>query len=181
MFGLSARAEILRYFLALGGVRSSVATIATATGYTKRNVAEECATLESAGVLAVRRIGNRFEYFLARREELVAFVGAMPRIRPDWRAMFNIARELVLLEDHIEMSTPRTHAVKVRNTLDLIEGDLDELAVDRFPQNIVAENLWPTLRQLGNEMLGAWSIGRWHCDSSNLKVVEYKERRIGNP
>src|SRR2546429_3285061 len=60
MFGLGARTEILRHFLSGHEGAVSVARIAESTGYTKRNVAEECETLERAGVLAVHSVRNRF-------------------------------------------------------------------------------------------------------------------------
>lgn len=70
MFGLGARTEILPYLLSRTGGAVSVAQLADATGYTKRNVAEACETLERAGVLAVRSVANRFYYYLARRAAL---------------------------------------------------------------------------------------------------------------
>ncbi len=80
MFGLGARAEILRHVLVHDDDQSSIAAISAATSYTKRNVAEECETLEQAGVLRVRTVGNRFYYSLAKRAELEAFVGTMSGI-----------------------------------------------------------------------------------------------------
>lgn len=162
MFGVGARTEILRYFLARSDGRASVATIAAAINYTKRNVAEECETLEQAGVLGVRPIGNRYYYSLAKRTELEAFIGTMPDVRPNWVAMLNIARGLVDLEAQIGPSTTRTIAVKVRKTLVEIEPDLDELDLDPPSSDLRGEDLWPALRSLGTETLGRWSLGRWH-------------------
>ncbi|MFN2504360.1 MAG: hypothetical protein ABR540_09035 [Acidimicrobiales bacterium] len=161
MFGVGARAEILRCFLAHGGGAVSVAALAVATGYTKRNVAEECETLQRAGVLSVRAQGNRFYYSLARRVELKAFVGEMPAVLPDWTAMLNVARELVALERRstdVGLSTLPVHA---RKTLRLIRDDFDELDINAPLANIEAVDLWPALRRLGHVHLGMWSIGQW--------------------
>jgi hypothetical protein len=161
MFGLGARTEILRYFLSRTGGAASVARLADATAYTKRNVADECETLARAGVLAVRSEGNRFYYCLARRSELERFVGELPAVRPNWTAVLNIARELVSLEEQGGLASPRTLAVKVRQTLRHIEGDLHELDIEPPPDDVRGGNLWPAVRTLGAGSLGAWSIGEW--------------------
>ncbi len=162
MFGLGARTEILRHFLAQENGRTSVATISAATNYTKRNVAEECETLEQSGVLSVRPVGNRFYYSLAKRSELEAFVGRMPAYRPNWTAMLNVARQLVDLESQAALSTTRTLAIKARKAIAEIEPDLDELEIDPPSSGIRGEDLWPAIRELGTETLGRWSLGRWH-------------------
>lgn len=166
MFGISARAEILRYLLAKGEGRASMVTISTAINYTKRNVAEEREALEHAGVLAVRPAGNRFYYSLAKRTELEAFIGAMPRIRPSWTTVLNVARKLVDIEDLSAGSTSRTLAVKARKAIDEIEPDLDELDIDPPTSDTRATELWPAMRTPGTETLGTWSLGYWHRPQS---------------
>lgn len=161
MFGVSARSEILRCLLSHGHGSMSVVRLAAASGYTKRNVADECETLERASVLSVRSTGNRFYYSLARRAVLEAFVGDLPKIRPDWTAMLNIARELVKLEEAAEGLPLRTLPVHIRQTLRLIEGDLDELGIEPALKDVHGAELWPAVRQLGKDQLGEWSIGRW--------------------
>lgn len=161
MFGLGARSEILRCFLAHGGGAVSVAALAVATGYTKRNVAEECETLQRAGVLSVRAQGNRFYYSLARRAELRGFVGEMPAVLPDWTAILNITRELVALERWSKDAGPTTLPVHARKTLRLIRDDLDELGIDAPSEHVQGVGLWPVVRRLGDVNLGAWAVGQW--------------------
>lgn len=162
MFGLGARTEILRYFIATGALRSSVATISGAINYTKRNVAEECETLEQAGVLSVRPVGNRFYYSLAKRPELMAFIGEVPGLLPDWVHMLNLARTLVTLERHAGSSTPRALAVAARKALDEMEPDLEQLEIRPPSADVRGQELWPVIQTLGTATLGAWSLGRWH-------------------
>lgn len=164
MFGVGARAEILRCFLARRGALHSVASLATTTGYTKRNIAEECDTLARAGVLSVRTRGNRFYYSAARQTALETFVGEVAPLRPNWSAMLNIAREVVSLDRRADEAGPRTLAVHVRKALRLIEPDLDDLGIEALPEGVVGVDLWPRVRQLGLAHLGAWSIGRWPVD-----------------
>jgi DNA-binding transcriptional ArsR family regulator len=160
MFGIGARAEILRCLLSCEAAMS-VVRLATATGYTKRNIADECDTLQRAGVLSVRRRGNRFYYSLARRAELVSFVGDLPAVRPDWTAIFNVARGLVTLEHGAEVLTERTLAIQARRTLRLLQGDLDELGITRPSDDVESSELWAALHRLGSGCLEAWSDARW--------------------
>ena len=162
MFGIGARTEILRYFLSQEDGRSSAATISAATSYTKRNIAEECETLVHAGVLTVRPMGNRFYYSLANRAELEAFVGSMPIVRPNWIAMFDVARQLVTLESSATTGTTRIMAVKVRKAVDEMEADLDELEIETPSSEIRGGDLWPAIQAMGKKTLGEWSLGRWH-------------------
>ena len=161
MFGLGARTEILRYFLAGPPMRAGVAEIAAVTGYTKRNIAEESDQLKRAGVLDVRQNGNRYSYGLARRSELEAFVGEFPPLRPDWNALLRVASELVALERQVATSSPRTLPVKVRAALTRIEGDLHTLDVLVPSAGIVGASLWPAVESLASATLGEWSIGHW--------------------
>lgn len=171
MFGVGARAEILRTFLCANKGPLSVAALAEASGYTKRNVADECDVLERSGVLAVRVQGNRFYYSLARRPELEAFVGALPSIRPNWSAMLDLTRELVALERHAQSGSVKTLPVHVRKTLRLIMDDLDELGIDSPLDSVPADDLWPSVQQLGDAWLGAWSVGLWPAGDLGTEVV----------
>lgn len=178
MFGIGARTEILRYFLSQEDGRSSTATISAATDYTKRNIADECEALAHAGVLNVRQVGNRFYYSLAKRAELEPFVGSMPAITPNWTAIFGIARRLVVLESAAEAGSTRILAVKARAALDELAEDLDELAIDPPTSDVRGEDLWPTLRALGHETLGEWSLGRWHLRPRTRETTRPTARHI---
>lgn len=162
LFGLGARAEILRHVLVHNDNQSSIAAISAATSYTKRNVAEECETLEQAGVLRVRTVGNRFYYSLAKRTELEAFVGTMPAYRPNWAAMLNVAGQLVDLEAATVTSTSRTRAVHARKAIDAMAGDLDELRIELPGSHVAGPELWTEIQRLGAQTLGKWSLGQWH-------------------
>lgn len=167
MFGVSARAEILRCFLSEGEGSMSVSRLAGITGYTKRNVADECDTLDHAGVLSVRTRGNRFYYSLAHRTELETFVGELPDLRPNWTPMLNVARELVVLEERADGLSPRTLPVHVRRSLRALEDDLAELGIKLPSDDVQGVALWPAVQQLGLENLGAWSIGYWPAEESS--------------
>lgn len=172
MFGIGARAEILRCFLSGDSRALGIARLAERTGYTRRNVAEECDTLERAGVLSVRTRGNRFSYSLRRRTALETFVGELPAVRPDWTAVLSIVRELTALERRAQDASLRTLPVHVRRTLDRIDGDLDEVGMESPSSTVLGSDLWPAVYRLGEAHLGAWSSGRWPASSDEGDVIE---------
>jgi hypothetical protein len=161
MFGLSARAEILRYFLSRSGGRATASRLATASGYRKRNMADECEVLVRAGVLDVRTGGRIRLYGLVHRTELEAFAGDLPPVRPDWGPIFSVARRLVLVDRTIAQApSDLTVPVHARKALDDLMPSLEALdikvAIPRDP-----ERLWPAVQKLGRETLGRWAVGEW--------------------
>ena len=162
MFGLGARSEILRCFLTQPeSPNRSVATLATETGYTKRNVSDECEMLERAGLLAQRAKTNRFYYSLARRAELEALIGELPDIRPHWGPVLNIARQLVTLEEAAPAVSAKTFPIRVRKALSALQVDLVELDIDADFSDVHGPDLWPAAQKLGARTLAQWSIGLW--------------------
>lgn len=166
VFGVSARAEILRVLLQSTTSRRSVAGLATGSGYTKRNVADECDTLARAGVLEKRLIMNRHHYSLVRRDAVLALVGDVAPILPRWTSVWNITRVLLELEAANETASAKTFPIHVRNGIDEIADDFTELDIDTDFDALKAHELWPALRDLGMRTLGEWSIGRWHAQSA---------------
>jgi hypothetical protein len=162
MFGLGARSEILRCFLAQPDTPiKSVAALATETGYTKRNVSDECEMLERAGLLAQRAKTNRFYYSLARRAELEALIGELPNIRPHWGPVLNIARQLLTLEEAAHAVSAKTFPIHIRKTLSAVEHDIVELDIDADFSDIHGHDLWPAVQEFGSRTLAQWSIGNW--------------------
>ena len=160
MFGLSARAEILRHFLSRRGGRATASRLVATTGYRKRNLAEECENLLRAGVLDVR--GQRIRlYGLARRAELEALLGDLPAVRPDWGPVLDLARELVLAERAVAgAGSDLTVPIHARAALDAMAPALERLDISvTVPRDPAL--LWPTVQGLGRETLGRWAVGEW--------------------
>ncbi|MEO6501082.1 MAG: hypothetical protein ABIQ09_04140 [Jatrophihabitantaceae bacterium] len=162
MFGVSARTEILRYFLSHKRERVSVATLATASGYTKRNIADECATLHHAGVLAVRSVANRLHYSLDRDPQLRAFVGEPPLVIPDWTALFRISRAFVKLSDAASRLPVRALTVEASRTFSDLEDDLDRL--DLSPPALQTDS-WSAVQTFIDSTLKDWAHGQWHSST----------------
>lgn len=157
MFGLGARAEILRYFL--GQHAGTTARIALAASYSKRNIADECEGLVRAGVL--RRPGNSQVLVMRRREELGAFVGDMASIQPDWSALFHVAAALRRLGAHQDKARG-VFAVEVKRAIEVLVDDFAALDIEPPGRSVTGVDLWPAVERIGMQTLGEWAVGRWH-------------------
>ena len=135
MFGLAARTEIMRHLLFHGDTSITVAQLAKAAAYTKRNVADECDALERAGVLAMRKESNRFYYSLVDPEALAGFVGDLPSVRPDWPSLFDLLMRLIDLDRDSESMSDEALEVETHKIMREIEDDLDVLGFDGPPRN----------------------------------------------
>lgn len=162
MFGIGARAEILRVLLSTPPGPQGVALIAGAAGYTKRNVADECENLARADVLSRRLHGNRFAYTLARRGELEALLGGLPPTTPDWTAVLNVTQQLTALQ--ARHTNPGTRAIHAKQTLDAIRDDLATLGLR--PPSLHGSELSTWADAFTQNTLGAWSSGRWPSDTN---------------
>ena len=142
MFGLGARTEILRYFLS-GHRRATVASIAADVGYAKRNVAEECDSLEKAGVLKVQHVANRFYYLLHRGEELREWVGDIAPVRPDWTCLLQVTSSLVELEESAKSLSHDALSIEAHRVARRIDDELDALEIEERPRLVDHDNYWP--------------------------------------
>jgi len=161
IFGIGARTQILLALLSVPYSCLSVARLADMTGYTKRNVAEECESLQSAGVLNVTQLSNRFYYSLRRRGELAALVDPLPEVFPDWDAVFQVAGALVDLEKEARTVDASVIDVHARKTLDSIPAAIQRLQIDGPQSDERGRVPWTRLSSWAEDVLGDWAEGRW--------------------
>jgi DNA-binding transcriptional ArsR family regulator len=160
MFGVGARTEILRHLLLTPDSRLTAAEIASAVGYAKRGVSDECEILVQGGLLEVLALGNRFYYSLNRSRHLSRFVGPAAPTAPDWIALFRVVFSVLeLAESSIEYSS-QVHSVELHQTLKRIEPDLRALRLEGPSKAKGAEMLtsWSTW---SNALLENLATGSW--------------------
>ena len=160
MFGVGARTEILRFFLS-GTTLGSTTVITDSVGYAKSNVVNECDSLDKAGVLRRRRIGNRYYYSLARSEALHEFVGEIAPYRPSWTALLGMTSALVELEAaSVRLPNP-VLMVEAHRTNSHLDGLLDDLGIEERPDLNRPDENWPKMRDYAHTYLSAWASGAW--------------------
>ncbi len=85
LWGVNARAEVLRVMLPEGGRFMGVSEVSLATAYGKDAVSDALDSLHRGGLLARAGRANQYLYRLVREDELRALVGPLPpQPKVDW-------------------------------------------------------------------------------------------------
>jgi hypothetical protein len=90
VFGVAARAEILRLMIAEPVRSQSVAELSDASGYGKDNVAEALNLMARAGVVEADSEEGRRRFKLVDPNQFAGFIGALPTARQEWATVFRI-------------------------------------------------------------------------------------------
>ncbi len=168
LFGVGARAEILRAFLAEPATMLSAAELAGDAGYTKRNIAEALDALRMAGVLETIPVRNQLRYRLDRPGELKALVGELPSSFPRWRSIFRILEVLLQTARKVGPLTPTVRAVEVTRTLHEVEPDLRLVRV-RPPLPPGERDAWNLFEHWALQLAEHWARGILGAPSSGRK------------
>jgi len=158
LFGVGARAEVMRAFLADPSARLSAADVATEAGYTKRNVAETLDALRIAGLLQVHALRNQRLFGLAHGAWLTSLPGGLPEAWPRWSSIFRVLEGLIAGTHMADRLTQGLRTVEASAILRDLRGDLEQVGV-RLSQEESGPNAWATLQQLSDELPSAWASG----------------------
>lgn len=158
LFGVGARAEIVRAFVADPSMSLSAADLAVEAGYTKRNVAEALDALRMAGLLEAVPVRNQLRYRLARPAELVSLLRELPSSFPRWRSIFRIIERLLQTAQRGENLTPTVRAVEAAKLLHDLEYDLRAVAAPG-PATDRDQDQWGGLERWAVDITRAWASG----------------------
>lgn len=142
LFGVGARAEIVRAFVARPSASLTAADLAAEVGYTKRNVEKELESLRLAGLLVGTAVRNQVRHRLARPEELLAFVGERPTYFPRWSAIFRILLDSLDLFTRAVSLESVVRAVEARKTLRLLTDHLARAGLEEPGRRATGPAVW---------------------------------------
>ncbi|MBA3376319.1 MAG: hypothetical protein H0U00_11010 [Actinobacteria bacterium] len=151
VFGVGARAELIRAFLTHPGSSLTAADLSAETSYGKRNVLNELEPLRFAGVVNSFRAANADRFSLAMADQLAAVVGPLPRRSTAWTQTFGV---LHLLLGVVRHGTKRS---ELQNAVDAVR--LLEEGRSRF----AAAQMYPPLLPSGPSAWPAfldWAVGQ---------------------
>ena len=128
IFGISSRAEIIRYLLMRKGAETNAAAIADAAGFAKRNIIESLNDLASAGAVRVRNQGNEKIYSLPV-DGWLNLLGINNADIPAWVAWSNLFRALSrifswLIKPETLSLSPYLQSSEARSLIKEIRPDL---------------------------------------------------------
>lgn len=99
IFGVSARAEILRVLVTRPETSITATELAEDTAYVRKHVLRALDSLRRVGLVRSVRAGAQTRFTLARRNDLVRLVGDLPGVAPRWHAILLVfTRVLEVLE-----------------------------------------------------------------------------------
>jgi DNA-binding transcriptional ArsR family regulator len=171
LFGVGARAEILRVFLADASGSLSATELAPEAGYTKRNVADTLDALRMAGLLEVLPVRNQLRFRLVKAAELRAMVGEIPATFPRWHQIFHILGRLLETARKGESLAPDVQAVEAARALHDLQPDL-RLAEVAIPSlDFLDVHLWPAFEGWALEVAQAWATAGSATPTSGRRRV----------
>lgn len=128
LFGVAARAEILRVMIAEPARSQSVADLSDATGYGKDNVAESLFLMARAGVVQADAEANRRRFKLVDPNQFAGFIGGLPSTRKDWTAVFKIMLRVIDFAKSAPEET-MSRAVEVTRLVRELEPELAKVGL----------------------------------------------------
>ncbi len=142
VFGVGARAELIRAFLSRPGAALTAADLSAETNYGKRNVLNELEALRFAGVVKSVRAVNADRFSLAKAAQIKALLGPLPERFTPW------SRSLGLLHVLLEVANGAAKRGDLQNAVAAVRlleehGDLlgsAEASPPLLPPGVAA---WP--------------------------------------
>ncbi|HZP95226.1 MAG TPA: hypothetical protein VFC31_02660 [Candidatus Limnocylindria bacterium] len=118
LFGVGARAELLRSLLARPREARTAAELAIDTSYGKRNVLNELEPLRFGGLVKSFRVANADRYQLVRIDELAALLRPLPSQFTPWTQVY---ASLHLVLDLVQRGVKRSDLQNAVDALRLLE------------------------------------------------------------
>lgn len=169
-FGVSARSEILLYFIAHPHAGASAADLSEVVQYSKRNVEKELEALRKAGLLNAERRRNRVEHLVAHPESLLLFAAPRPAIFPRWDAIFVVLGALLAYEERVSAMDATVVAVESRRLVQDLAEQVRGGNLPIPPVEMTSHTLSTALLQWGSRITDALAQG--DAKSLGWAVVE---------
>ena len=150
IFGVGARAELIRAFLSRPRSAMTAADLSSETSYGKRNVLNELEPLRFAGLVTSFRAVNSDRFSLARAEPVEALVGPLPTRFTRWERTFPVLDALLEL---VRQSTKRSALQNAVDAVRLVEERRDLFAsAEIYPPPLPpGPQAWPAFME--------WAVG----------------------
>lgn len=150
IFGVSARAEVIRVFVSRPDGAFTATELADETNYVRRQVVRALDSLQFAGLVRTFRAGANTRYALVRPVDVEAIVATKPAHFPRWASVFRIFHDLLGLLEQGARSGQVEAAIAARRFIEERASELEKNSVDipELPTGIAA---WPALQR--------WAVG----------------------
>lgn len=181
--GVSARSEILLYFVGHPRARATAGELSDVVRYSKRNVEKELEALRKAGMLDVERRRNSLEHFVTQPESLLLFAGPLPKYFPRWDAIFQVLTGLQDFAERTATATATLRAIEGRRLLRLVGAAARDAKLPSPPEP-ARDRGAANLRQWGSILVEALALNDpnqlgWSPTTSITSQEKQQERFEG--
>ena len=159
LFGTGARAEIVRLLASDVDRTFSAAELADEAAFTKRAVEQELESLRLAGVVTWTVVHGRRRIRLARREDLLAFVGCRPRLMPRWVPLVRVLLGGLRLVARVESMPPIVRAVEANTFLRAVHADIEQAGLVRPDPSVNGIGVWDEVESWLRHVTSALAAG----------------------
>jgi len=142
LFGTGARAEIIRVLASNPDRAFSAAELADDAAFTKRAVEHEIESLRLAGLVTWTALHGRRQFKVARRDELLAFVGSRPSWTPRWAPLIRVLLGGYRLLARVDSMPPVVRDVEARKYLRAMRANIEQADLTTPPASNVGILLW---------------------------------------
>jgi hypothetical protein len=125
LLGVTAKAEVIRVFLARSGVTLTANDlVGEGVGYTKRAIRDALEDLRMGGFAELEESGNRKGYRLLVRKSFFELLGSRPVHFPRWGDLFAVLRGVLDLTERIDKFRPATRPIEIRRSLAALDSEI---------------------------------------------------------
>jgi len=118
LLGVTAKAEVVRVFLARSGMTLTAADLVNEeVGYTKRAIRDALENLRMGGFAELVASGNKRGYRLSGRRTFSELLAPAPVHFPRWWELFAVLRGILNLAEGIDKFRPETRPIEIRRSL----------------------------------------------------------------
>lgn len=142
LFGVGARADILRVFVAEPSHLFTSSDLVPYVNYTKRNMDKALDSLAIAGLLEVVAVRNQHRYRLRDPSRLLGFVGERPQVYPRWTPIFRWLAAVLDIASRADELEQMVQRVEVRRVFRQIEPYVAAAGLIAPPVEISGDGTW---------------------------------------
>lgn len=144
LFGISARAEIVRVLLIDPYRQWATAEIARRVAYTRRQINNDLEALTLGGLVRRSELSGSFTYNPVHPEPLIALVGEQPTLAPPWSPLFHVLAGLLEAARDLRSREPSMPAMELARRLRSLTEPLELLGLEP-PRTLAEETYAPEL------------------------------------
>jgi DNA-binding transcriptional ArsR family regulator len=159
LFGVAARADILRVLVAQPSRSFTASDLVPEVNYTKRNIDNALDSLVMAGLLEVRLVRNQHQYRLADAARLLGFIGERPQVFPRWTPIFSSLAAILDIAASAAGLEPVIQLVEVSRGFHLLAPTLDLAGLVGPPGQISGSDAWTAFMQWADEITSGLARG----------------------